>query len=70
MDKIRRMAKKYGCVTPDKPWEFKVDVFKDGVVEEFFFNDEEKAGWFHAKASKLAEEIQGWHKWWNNLLPW
>ena len=69
MDKIRRMAKMYGCVAKDEPWEFKVEVYKDGIVAEFFFNDEEKAGWFHAKASKLAE-VQGWHKWRYDLLPW
>lgn len=70
MDKIKRMAKMYGCVAKDEPWEFKIDVLKDGVVEEFFFNDEEKACWFHSKASKLAEEIRGWHKWMYDLLPW
>ncbi len=70
MDKIKRMAKMYGCVTEDEPWEFKIDVLKDGIVAEFFFNDEEKAGWFHSKASKIAEEVQGWHKWMYDLLPW
>lgn len=70
MDKIKRMAAMYGCVAEDEPWRFKVEILKDGSVVEFYFIDEEKAGWFHAKASKLADEIRAWHKWGYNLLPW
>jgi len=70
MDKIRRMAKMYGCVDESQKWEFKVDILVGEVVESFYFADEEKAGWFIVKASKIADELQSWHKWWNNLLPW
>ena len=70
MDKIRRMAKMYGCVDESQTWEFKVDILVGGVVESFYFVDEEKAGWFVSKASKIADELQSWHKWLYNLLPW
>lgn len=70
MNKIRRMAKMYGNVDESQKWRFRVDVLVDGAVESFYFINEEKASWFVSKASKIADELQSWHKWGYNLLPW
>ena len=70
MDKIRRMAKMYGCISASDPWTYMVYVYADGVAEEFYFSDEEKAGWFITKASKFAQEVQGYTRYHYTLLPW